>query len=193
MNHYRRRASPGGNAGGSCRWPPALRKTLYALGLGDRVVGVTQFCQYPPDVKDKARVGNLLDPNFEAILALKPDLVIAIEEQSPAVEKLSRLKVETLVVNHKTIEGIVESFRDIGRVCGKGPEGRRLEKKYASVPDPRFIWWVEDLAHTLHPELDQASRGGQSHFCGENPGRQDNVQPAAKTETVPSVPEDEGN
>jgi iron complex transport system substrate-binding protein len=136
---------------------PSITATLYALGLGDRVVGVicAKGCaegdspifadtkigtvpntkigtvpDYPPEVKDMARVGDLFDPNYEAILALKPDLVIALEEQSPSVQALSRLKVETLVVDHKTIEGIVESFGVIGRVCGKGQEGRRLEKDW---------------------------------------------------------------
>ena len=108
---------------------PSITETLYALGLGDHVVGVSRFCEYPPEVKEKPRVGGYFDPNLEAILLLKPDLVIMLEEQTETVPAMMRLDMETLVVNHKTIDGIIESFRTIGRVCGRGPEGRRMARQ----------------------------------------------------------------
>jgi iron complex transport system substrate-binding protein len=109
---------------------PSITETLYALGLGDRVVGVTRDCKYPPEVNDKVRIGGYFDPNFEAILALKPDLVVMLEEHEQSLPGLEKLKLETLAVSHKTIDGIIESFRTIGRVCGKGPEGRRMACDY---------------------------------------------------------------
>lgn len=109
---------------------PSITETLYALGLGDRVVGVTSDCRYPPEVTEKTWIGGCYDPNFEAILALKPDLVILSEEHEQALSAFEKLEVETLVVSHKTIEGVIESFRSIGRVCGKGPEGRRMAYDY---------------------------------------------------------------
>ena len=51
---------------------PHITETLFAMGLGDRVVGVTRFCTYPPEAQTRAQVGGYLDPNYEAILALKP-------------------------------------------------------------------------------------------------------------------------
>lgn len=108
---------------------PSITETLYALGLGDRVVGVSRFCEYPPEVSEKPRVGGYFDPNLEAILLLKPDLVILLEEQTETVPAMMRLDLETLVVNHKTIDGIIESFRTIGSVCGRGPEGRRMARQ----------------------------------------------------------------
>jgi iron complex transport system substrate-binding protein len=81
-----------------------------------------------------------LDPNLEAILALKPDLVILLEEQRGALSSLEKLNLadraddhwhlETLVVNHQTIAGLIDSFRRIGRACGRGPEGRRMAQEY---------------------------------------------------------------
>ena len=109
---------------------PSITETLYALGLGDRVVGVTRDCRYPPEVKDQVRIGGYFDPNFEAIVALKPDLVIMLEEQERSLPDFEKLKLEVLVVSHQTIEGVIESFRTIGRVCGKGPEGRRMAYDY---------------------------------------------------------------
>jgi iron complex transport system substrate-binding protein len=109
---------------------PSITETLYALGLGDRVVGVTRYCTYPPDVKNKAKIGGYFDPNFEAIVALKPDLVVMLEEQEQSLPGFEKLKLETLVVCHKTVDGIIDSFRKIGQVCGKGPEGRRMAHSY---------------------------------------------------------------
>jgi iron complex transport system substrate-binding protein len=109
---------------------PSITETLFALGLGDRVVGVSKFSNYPPEAKEIPRVGGHLDPSLEAILALKPDLVIMLEEQRESLRSLEKLNLETLVVNHQTTTGIIDSFRRIGRVCGRGPEGRRMAGEY---------------------------------------------------------------
>jgi iron complex transport system substrate-binding protein len=105
---------------------PSITETLYELGLGERVVGVTRYCRYPPDAAKKTRVGGHLDPNIEAIVALRPDLVVLLEEQSDLLPLLEKLKIETLVVSHQSIAGIIDSLRAIGRKCGRGAEGRRL-------------------------------------------------------------------
>jgi iron complex transport system substrate-binding protein len=129
---------------------PSITETLYALGLGDRIVGVTRDCKYPPEAQDKVQIGGYYDPNFEAILALKPDLVIMLEEHEQSLLGFEKLKLETLVVSHQTIDGVIESFRTIGRVCGKGPEGRRMahqfdnrirriQEKTRSLPRPRVL------------------------------------------------------
>jgi iron complex transport system substrate-binding protein len=109
---------------------PSITETLYALGLGDRVVGVTRYCAYPPEVKEKARVGGYFDPNFEAILALQPDLVILQEGHEQALPGFQKLNLRTQAVCHKNIEGIVESFRTIGRVCGCEQKGREMAENY---------------------------------------------------------------
>src|SRR3990172_5373816 len=133
---------------------PSITETLYALGLGDHVVGGTRYCEYPPEVKDKVQIGGYFDPNFEAILALKPDLVVMLEEHEQSLPGFEKLKLETLVVSHQTIEGIIESFRTIGRVCGKGPEGRRMAYDYENrlgrihdktrlLPRPRVLFALD--------------------------------------------------
>jgi iron complex transport system substrate-binding protein len=112
---------------------PSITETLYELGLGPRLVGVSRDCKFPPEVeklKKSGDVGGYYDPNFEAILALKPELVIMLEEQAQSLPGLAKLNLQTLVVCHKTVEGIIESFRTIGRVCGKGPEGRQMERAF---------------------------------------------------------------
>ena len=123
---------------------PSITETLYALGLGDRVVGVTRFCQYPEEVQSKPRIGGHYDPNFEAILALKPDLIIMLEEHASLLPWFEKLKIETLVVSHKTVAGIIDSFRKIGRVCGKGDEGRRMANQYE-----RQLEWIAEKTRSL--------------------------------------------
>jgi iron complex transport system substrate-binding protein len=130
--------SPRWQCGRIVSMAPSITETLYALGLGDRVVGVERECHYPPEVENVRRTGNVggyCDPNIEAIVRLKPDLVIMLEEQAQALPQFDKLKLETLVVSHRSIDGVIESFRTIGRVCGRGPEGRQM---------------ADDLAEQLH-------------------------------------------
>jgi iron complex transport system substrate-binding protein len=109
---------------------PSVTETLYALGLGDRVVAVTDDCDDLPELNGKARIGSSYAPNFEAVLALNPDLIIMLEDREQSFFEFEKLKLETLILSHKTVEGIIGSFRVIGRMCGKGPEGRALAYEY---------------------------------------------------------------
>jgi iron complex transport system substrate-binding protein len=147
-------ASPRRQFGRIISMASSLTETLYALGLGDRVVGVTRYCKYPPEVKNKPRIGGYYDPNFEAVVALKPDLIVMLREHEQTLPAFAKLNIQTLVVSHQTIEGIIESFRIIGRACGKGPEGERMADEYEkrlgrirektqSLPRPRVLFALD--------------------------------------------------
>jgi ABC-type Fe3+-hydroxamate transport system substrate-binding protein len=69
---------------------PAVTEMLFAIGAGDAVVGVSSYDHYPPAVETKTRVGALVDPDFERILSLKPDLVIVYGTQNDLVARLGR-------------------------------------------------------------------------------------------------------
>ena len=105
---------------------PSITETFFALGLGDRVVGVTRFCNFPPEVRHKARIGGHLDPNIEAIVALRPDLVVMLVENEPYRVDFHRLGLNTLVVCHQNVEGILESIPKLGNACGAEREARVL-------------------------------------------------------------------
>ncbi len=109
---------------------PSITETLYALNLGDRLAGVSRYCTFPPEVQGKPRVGGYYDPNFEAVVALRPDLVIMLKEHEESLPGFRKLNLNTLVVNHKTIEGIIASFRAIGRACGNEAEGRQMAESF---------------------------------------------------------------
>lgn len=108
---------------------PALTETLFTLGLGKRVVGVTRYCDYPPEVEPLPHVGGLIDPNYEAVVALEPDLVLLYEEHVQQGNRLAELNIPTLVLKHDTLADILASLRKIGRTCGKTERADRLVEK----------------------------------------------------------------
>ena len=97
---------------------PSTTETLFALGVGDRVVGVTRFCSYPPAAQQIARVGGYLDPNYEAVAALEPDLVIVLPEYEKVVHYLEELGLRYLVVHNRTLSEITGTLGEIGSACG---------------------------------------------------------------------------
>jgi len=105
---------------------PAITETLFALGLGDRVAGVTDYCNYPPEATKKPKIGGYLRPSLETILALRPDLVIA--ERSPAnlVAQLARLKITAVEVEYKTLPDILASIEKIASAAGVAERGVAL-------------------------------------------------------------------
>lgn len=104
---------------------PSITEVLFALKLGDRVVGVTNFCDYPAEAKFKEKVGGYYDTSYETILALEPDLVIMLPEHETQKNYLERLGVSILVVDQRDTQAIMKSIITIGRACGK--EIRALE------------------------------------------------------------------
>jgi iron complex transport system substrate-binding protein len=74
---------------------PSITEMLYALGLGNRVVGVTSYCHFPPEVRDKPQIGNYLRPDLETIVALRPDLVVALAEHGELLPRLERLGLKS--------------------------------------------------------------------------------------------------
>ncbi len=111
---------------------PSITETLFALGLGDRVVGVTIYCNYPEAARTKQRIGTYLQPNFEAILALKPDLVIVVKNPIQLKEKLSRMGLNVLELGDETLAGIARSVEQIGQATGVQDRARKLNEQIAA-------------------------------------------------------------
>ncbi|MBN8547735.1 MAG: ABC transporter substrate-binding protein [Deltaproteobacteria bacterium] len=98
---------------------PSITEILFALGLGDRVVGVSRYSDYPVEARAKPRVGALLDPNFEAIVALRPTIVLGLSEFREKLPYLESLGLKTETFEHRTLRGIDDSIRRIGALCGQ--------------------------------------------------------------------------
>jgi len=106
---------------------PSLTETLFALGLGDRVVGVTRFCEHPSKVLDLPRIGGHLDPNFEAIVSLEPDLVVAIPSSHENRLRLESLGIRVLEVDQHDVEAVLESVLSVADACGVPERGSALK------------------------------------------------------------------
>lgn len=102
---------------------PSLTETLIALGLGDRVVGVTRYC---PPVPGAVSVGGYFDPSFETIVSLDPDLVIVMQSHDELRRRLAELGLATLRVDQHDIGGILASVKTIAARCWVADRGVEL-------------------------------------------------------------------
>src|ERR1044071_8624450 len=99
---------------------PSVTETLFALGLGDRVVGVTSYCDYPPEVAHKEKVGDTLRPSIEKIVALKPDLVIAStsSQLEQFILDFDKVGIPVYVSNPHNLAGVLATIEVIGEIIG---------------------------------------------------------------------------
>jgi iron complex transport system substrate-binding protein len=99
---------------------PSITETLFALGLGDRVVGVTSYCDYPPEALQKEDVGDTLRPGLEKIVALKPDLVIisTASQLESFVRKLEEVGIPVFISNPRSLDGVLKSIESIAEISG---------------------------------------------------------------------------
>ncbi len=97
---------------------PSITELLYALGLGDRVVGVTRFCRYPPEARLKPQIGDYTSPNLEAIAALKPDLVVIQTNPVHLADRLKALKLRVLEIDQENIAAIYQSIQTVAAAAG---------------------------------------------------------------------------
>ncbi|NNJ71134.1 MAG: ABC transporter substrate-binding protein [Kiritimatiellales bacterium] len=105
---------------------PNITETIYALGLGDKLVGATTFCTYPDAAKKIPRIGGFGQFNFEAIVSLQPDLVILHEEYDAEIARLKRLGIPYLQTGSYYIADILNTIRSIGLACGAEREADEL-------------------------------------------------------------------
>ncbi|MGD9763763.1 MAG: ABC transporter substrate-binding protein [Candidatus Binatia bacterium] len=138
---------------------PSVTETLFALDIGERVVGVSTYCDYPPAALRIERVGTFLQPNVERILALRPDLVIAVPSPGnrAPVERLERLGVSVLVVDPQRITDVFHATRAIAAATGVPEAGERL------------VASIERALATVEVRLEGARRVSVLMLVGRSP------------------------
>lgn len=105
---------------------PSTTETLFALGVGDRVVGVTSVCNYPPEAKQRPKVGDFRQ-SVERILSLDPDLVVAVADlQSDIVRQLDRTGAPLLVIDPYTFDDLYTAIRLVGKATGAQKQAESL-------------------------------------------------------------------
>ncbi|MCP4675293.1 MAG: ABC transporter substrate-binding protein [Deltaproteobacteria bacterium] len=107
---------------------PSITEMVFALELGNRLVGVTRFCDYPAEARAKPKIGGYADPSYELVLRSRPDVVFLLNLHEKQREHLARLEIETVTLNADTISGIFESIHKIATVCSVQPRGDRLTR-----------------------------------------------------------------
>lgn len=118
---------------------PNLSETLFALGLGDRVVGVGDFSTWPPEAADKPRLGGLFDANLERIVSLKPDLAVLLPSEKDLAAKLQPLGIEVLTIPNENLADIERSFTTVAERCGVQEAGVRLTAEWRDKLAPRPV------------------------------------------------------
>ncbi|HBT46273.1 MAG TPA: cobalamin-binding protein [Peptococcaceae bacterium] len=105
---------------------PGNTEILFALGLGDKVVGVDDYSDYPPEAVEVPKVGGFSNPNVEKIMALEPDLVLATNMHEQAVRRLEEVGIPVAVVSPKSVEGVLGSIGWISKAAAAEEEAADL-------------------------------------------------------------------
>jgi iron complex transport system substrate-binding protein len=135
---------------------PNLTEILFMLGLEDQIVGVTRHCNYPAEALTKRKVGTFWQPDVEAVLAVRPTLVIAedFERQRQLTEQLNRIGCNTLTVRIESIPQLLEGIATIGRAVYRVEEAESLVNRlmtaqqemrcrYAEGTRPKVLWVIQ--------------------------------------------------
>ncbi len=184
---------------------PNLTETVYALGLGDHLVGVTDFCDYPAEAARVARVGGVTIPSAERVLELAPDLVLATTAGNGKDEilALARLGLPVVVTDPRDLEGVARSFELVARAAGVPDRGLSLASEFrarieavrrrvAGRPRPRalILVWPDPLV-AAGPSSFVASllgvAGGVNALSGDAAGRFSAQYPTLSLESLLTI------
>jgi ABC-type Fe3+-hydroxamate transport system substrate-binding protein len=139
---------------------PSVTEIVFSLGAQERLVGRTDFCDYPPGVRTKPSVGGMVNPNLETLVALKPDLVVATDEgnREETVRQLERLGIPIYLVHANRIAETIDLIRRVGDLTGHAADAPRLidemerrieavRRAVAPFPRPRvlYVLWPDPL------------------------------------------------
>jgi iron complex transport system substrate-binding protein len=105
---------------------PSITETLFAMGLGPRVVGVTTYCKYPPEVLKLPKIGTSLKPDVESIVALHPDLVIVEKNLNRLPEQLAQLHIRHIEFESRNLGTIYTGMREVGKAADAQAAADRL-------------------------------------------------------------------
>lgn len=116
---------------------PNLTQMVYDIGAEEVLVGVTDFCKFPRAARSKEHVGGWINPNYEKILSLKPDLVLTLEFNGKTADTLRKLKVPVLVLDCQTVQDVLSAYDVLGKELGHETDAKRargrLQKRLEDV------------------------------------------------------------
>jgi iron complex transport system substrate-binding protein len=167
---------------------PSATEVLFEAGCGGRVVGVTSYCRYPAQATTLPKVGSYLTPSYEALVALRPDLVVILPEHVDARRYLTTLGLDVVEFDHRSIRGILDSIATAGDLCGTRNradaavadlEGllRRVDERTGGRPRPHVVISVSRGQERGFGSLSAAGPDGVYHDLLLRAGGQNAVPP----------------
>ncbi len=132
---------------------PSNTEILFELGLGDKVIAVSEYCNYPLEAQNKIKIGGFSTVNIEKVVSLKPDLVLATGRiQEATVEELERVGLTVIALAARSIEDIFENIRLVAKATGQLETARELttnlERRIKAVTDK-----IKDLPESQRPTV----------------------------------------
>ena len=140
---------------------PGNTEIAFAIGLGEKIVGVTDYCNYPEEALGKQKIGGFANPNLEAIIALEPDLVLAGNKHTEIAKKLEEMGIEVLILVPTSLEEVYASMELVAAAAGNeentakviaGMKGRmqKVQEKLSAIPqDKRVRVYYEVFSNPL--------------------------------------------
>ena len=128
---------------------PSFTEIAFALGLSENIVAVTDYCDFPAEVLNLPKVGGVIDPNLEAIIALQPDLVILLASQQRTIKQLQQLNIPTLAVFNATLSDIQNAIHVIGQTTQHQDQAQQL----LTAIDQKIITIEEKTIGLAHPRV----------------------------------------
>lgn len=139
---------------------PSVTELVFALGAQDRLVGVTDYCDFPPEARQKPSVGGMVAPGLETIVALRPDLVVATDSgnRQETFDQLRRLGIAVYLVRANRFDDVMQVATRVGQLVGREAAAAaltgRLQARVDALtravrwrPRPRvlYVLWPEPL------------------------------------------------
>lgn len=133
---------------------PAMTEIIFSLGLGARLVGVTNVCDRPGEARSKTKIGGMANPSLEAIIALKPDMVVMTSDGNPKViaERLAKLGIKTHIFESRRLTELPAGIRKMGQALGARTAADHLAENIEKA--------IRDVSISHHGKSSQASIGG---------------------------------
>ncbi|MBA2339878.1 MAG: ABC transporter substrate-binding protein, partial [Pyrinomonadaceae bacterium] len=140
---------------------PSTTEILDGVGAFPRVVAVSDYCKYPSGVERLPRVGGWQNTNIERIIALRPDLVVFTDAQTPFVKnRFDALGIRTVAVKSRTLDDALAAISEIGRATGNNQQAQKLLNETRAqledvrtgtqnLPRPRVLCVVDRAPGTL--------------------------------------------
>jgi len=153
---------------------PNITEIIYGIGAWEKVVGVTLYSDFPPEAEGVPKVGGWVNPNFEEIVKLNPDLVLLMKDQDGIFgDKIRKLGYKTRTIDSNTsINDIQNSIWEIGRMLGKQDEAHRLSEE------------IKNSLNEIRLETENTPDKKVLLVVGRNPGRLEDIYVIGKNNYI---------